>query len=48
MTSAEALSAGLPICIVNPIPGQEERNSDHLIEEGIAIKCNDLGALALS
>ena len=45
-TSAEALSAGLPICIVNPIPGQEERNSDHLIEEGIAIKCNDLGALA--
>ncbi len=46
MTSAEALAAGLPMCIVNPIPGQEERNSDHLLEEGIAIKCNDLGTLA--
>jgi len=46
MTSAEALAAGLPMCIVNPIPGQEERNSDHLLEEGVAIKCNDLGALA--
>lgn len=45
MTSAEALAAGLPMCIVNPIPGQEERNSDHLLEEGIAVKCNDLGTL---
>ena len=46
MTSAEALAAGLPMCIVNPIPGQEERNSDHLLEEGIAVKCNDLGTLS--
>jgi processive 1,2-diacylglycerol beta-glucosyltransferase len=30
---------------VNPIPGQEERNSDHLLEQGIAIKCNDLATL---
>jgi processive 1,2-diacylglycerol beta-glucosyltransferase len=45
MTSAEALAAGLPMCIVNPIPGQEERNSDHLLEEGIAVKCNDLSTL---
>ena len=45
MTSAEALTAGLPMCIINPIPGQEERNSDHLLEEGIAVKCNDLGTL---
>ncbi len=45
MTSAEALTAGLPMCIVNPIPGQEERNSDHLLEEGIAVKCNDLSTL---
>ena len=29
-----------------PIPGQEERNSDHLLEEGIAIRCNNLPALA--
>jgi processive 1,2-diacylglycerol beta-glucosyltransferase len=30
------------MCVFNPIPGQEERNCDHLLEEGIAIKCNDL------
>lgn len=32
--------------IVNPIPGQEERNSDHLLEQGVAIRCNNLPALA--
>lgn len=45
MTSAEAIATGLPMCVVNPIPGQEERNSDHLLEQGIAIKCNELAAL---
>ena len=29
------------MCVVNPIPGQEERNSDHLLEAGVAIKCNN-------
>jgi processive 1,2-diacylglycerol beta-glucosyltransferase len=42
MTTAEALACGLPMVIFSPIPGQEERNSDHLLEEGAAIKCNDL------
>lgn len=42
MTTAEALACGLPMVILSPIPGQEERNSDHLLEEGAAIKCNDL------
>ena len=46
MTSSEALASGLPMCIVNPIPGQEELNSDHLLEQGIAIKCHDLSTLA--
>ena len=32
--------------VINPIPGQEERNSDHLLEEGIALRCNNLPALA--
>jgi len=27
---------------LNPIPGQEERNSDHFLEEGVAIRCNNL------
>jgi len=46
LTSSEALARGLPLCIVNPIPGQEERNSDHLLEAGAAIRCNNLPALA--
>jgi processive 1,2-diacylglycerol beta-glucosyltransferase len=46
LTTSEALSKGLAMCIVNPIPGQEERNSDHLLEEGVAIRGNNLPALA--
>ncbi|TRW89742.1 MGDG synthase family glycosyltransferase [Candidatus Methylobacter oryzae] len=45
ITTAEAVACGLPMCVVSPIPGQEERNSDHLLEEGIAVKCNDLTTL---
>lgn len=46
LTTSEALARGLALVIVNPIPGQEERNSDHLLEEGAAIRCNNPGALA--
>jgi len=46
LTTSEALAAGLIFVIVNPIPGQEERNSDHLLEEGVAIRCNNLPVLA--
>ena len=42
LTTAEALACGLPMAVVAPIPGQEERNSDHLLEEGVAIRCNEL------
>jgi processive 1,2-diacylglycerol beta-glucosyltransferase len=42
LTTAEALACGLPMVIVSPIPGQEERNSDHLLEDGVAVKCNEL------
>jgi processive 1,2-diacylglycerol beta-glucosyltransferase len=45
LTTSEALVCGLPMVIVSPVPGQEERNSDHLLEEGVAIKCNDLVTL---
>ncbi len=41
LTTAEALARGLALCIVNPIPGQEERNCDHLLEDGCAIRCNN-------
>ena len=46
LTLSEALAKGLILVIVNPIPGQEERNSDHLLEEGAAIRCNNLPVLA--
>jgi processive 1,2-diacylglycerol beta-glucosyltransferase len=46
LTTSEALARGLVLAIVNPIPGQEERNADHLLEEGAAIRCNNLPAMA--
>ncbi len=46
LTISEALAKDLIFVIVNPIPGQEERNSDHLLEQGCAIKCNNLPTLA--
>lgn len=46
LTTAESLACGLPMVIVAPIPGQEERNSDHLLEKGIALKCNEFTTLA--
>jgi processive 1,2-diacylglycerol beta-glucosyltransferase len=45
LTTSEALAKGLGLVIVNPIQGQEERNSDHLLEEGAAIRCNNLPVL---
>jgi processive 1,2-diacylglycerol beta-glucosyltransferase len=46
LTTAECLATGLPMIIVAPIPGQEDRNSDHLLEKGIALKCNEFTTLA--
>jgi processive 1,2-diacylglycerol beta-glucosyltransferase len=46
LTTSEVLSKGLPMVVINPIPGQEERNSDHLLEHGAAIRSNNLPALA--
>ncbi|MFO0861650.1 MAG: glycosyltransferase [Phycisphaerales bacterium] len=46
LTTSEALARGVAMVIVNPIPGQEARNSDYLLENGAAIKINSLGAMA--
>src|SRR5206468_2510387 len=46
LTTSEALARALPMALIEPIPGQEERNSDHLLEEGAAIRCNNLPAAA--
>ena len=37
--------AYLAMVIINPIPGQESRNSDYLLESGVAIKANNLSTL---
>ena len=46
LTTSEALARGLPMVLIEPIPGQEERNADHLLEAGAAIRCNNLAAAA--
>ncbi|AVX21495.1 MULTISPECIES: glycosyltransferase [Carboxydocella] len=37
LTTAEALACRLPLLIVNPIPGQEERNTVFLLNHGVAL-----------
>lgn len=45
LTTSESLARGCPMMVVEPIPGQEERNSDFLLENGCAIKANNLATL---
>ncbi len=37
LTSTESLASGLPMVIINPIPGQEEKNAEYLVSSGVAI-----------
>jgi processive 1,2-diacylglycerol beta-glucosyltransferase len=45
LTTCEALAKGLVFVVVNPIPGQEERNADHLLVNGAAIRSNNPATL---
>jgi processive 1,2-diacylglycerol beta-glucosyltransferase len=45
LTSSECLAMHLPMIVVSPIPGQEERNADYLLESGAALKAVDIAAL---
>ncbi|MFO0844140.1 MAG: glycosyltransferase [Gemmataceae bacterium] len=45
LTTSEVLARGAAMVIVNPIPGQESRNSDYLLENGAAIKVNNIPTL---
>ena len=38
LTTSEALAKNLPIIIINPIPGQEERNAEFLLNNGVAMQ----------
>jgi processive 1,2-diacylglycerol beta-glucosyltransferase len=41
LTTSECLAMGLPMIVNAPIPGQEERNADFLLEQGVALKACD-------
>ena len=41
LTTSEALAKRLPMIIVNPIPGQEDRNKDFLLNCGVAMSVTE-------
>lgn len=45
LTTSECLAMQLPMIVNSPIPGQEERNADFLLEQGVALKAIDDDAL---
>ncbi len=45
LSVSECLSMRRPMLLVSPIPGQEERNADYLLEEGAAVKAMDSAVL---
>jgi processive 1,2-diacylglycerol beta-glucosyltransferase len=46
LTTSEVLARGAAMAVINPIPGQESRNCDFLLENGAAIKINNVGTMA--
>ena len=38
LTTAEVLAKGLPMVIVDPLPGQEDRNTEFLLNWGVGVK----------
>jgi len=45
LTTSECLATNLPMIIISPIPGQEERNANYLLENGAALKACDITGL---
>jgi processive 1,2-diacylglycerol beta-glucosyltransferase len=45
LTVSECLARHKPMLLVSPIPGQEERNADYLLEAGAALKAMDAATL---
>jgi len=41
LTSSEALAKLLPIVMINPIPGQEERNVEFMLNNGLAVNVTE-------
>ncbi len=41
ITTAEALVKKLPMIIINPIPGQEAKNTEYLLSQNVAVEAED-------
>lgn len=41
LTTSETLARGRPCVLIDPIPGQEQRNSDYLLEQGAAVRLHE-------
>lgn len=46
LTTMEILAKGKPMALVAPIPGQEQRNAEYLLEEGAAVRLYDVADAA--
>lgn len=46
LTTSEILAKGKPMALVAPIPGQEQRNCEYLLEHGAAVRLYDVGDAA--
>ncbi|GAC1424555.1 MAG: glycosyltransferase [Candidatus Velthaea sp.] len=46
LTTSEALSAELPMILVRPLPGQEQRNARYLAQRGAALRADRSGDIA--
>ncbi len=46
LTTSEALAKGLPMIMNNPVPGQEDRNVEFLLNAGAALKISDTFSLS--
>jgi processive 1,2-diacylglycerol beta-glucosyltransferase len=42
LTTSEVLASKTLMAVIDPIPGQEQRNSDYLLEAGVAIRIHDM------
>ncbi len=42
MTTAEALAKGLPLLLLDAIPGQERMNADYLVKKGVAVEMKNI------
>ena len=45
ITVSESLATGLPMILIEPIPGQEEANADYVVEQGAAVKARNVSSL---